>query len=145
MNQKRHSATSRVTTGRANMAGPWIGGKAGWINPFGFFVLTGAFRLTHLPLTQPCKAETRTLRVNHTRARERGLCSARKDHAKDRTWSSDRGRDDSCGTIGLSVVAMSTPRSEPSAQCVECEWLDARPAMGEVSNFSTSVEYKYSR
>ncbi len=102
----------------ANMDGPMTVGRAGWINPFGFFILDRHFLPTHLPLTQPCKAETRTLRVNHTRARERGLCSARKDHAKDRTWSSDRGRDDSYQAIGLSVVLESVWRVRPPAKMV---------------------------
>ncbi len=38
MNQKRNSATARVTTSLANMDGPMTVGRAGWINPFGFFI-----------------------------------------------------------------------------------------------------------
>ncbi len=96
----------------ANMDGPLTVGRAGWINPFGFFILS------HLPLTQPCKAEIpRIRRVNHTRARDRGLCSARKNHAKDRTWSSDRERDDFCWTAGLSVVRCWQGRFQSFPQC----------------------------
>ncbi len=127
MNLKRHSATARVTTSLANMDGPQTVGRAGWINPFGFFILDRHFLPTHLPLTQPCKAGIPLRwRVNHTRARERGLCSARKDHARDCTWSSDREQDDLCWTIGLSVVRCRQGRFKPFPQCRPTPALDGR-------------------
>ncbi len=118
MNQIRHSATSRVTTGRANMAGPMIGGKAGWINPFGFFVSWHFLPISSAP-TQPCKAGIPQSRVNHARVRARGLCSARSNHAKDRTWSSDRERNDCCRTKGLSLVRKSAWKNGLPAKMAE--------------------------
>ncbi len=41
MNQKRNSATARVTTSLANVAGPKIGVKPGVINCSGFFMYAG--------------------------------------------------------------------------------------------------------
>lgn len=61
---QRDSATS-PTQRLANMADPMIGGKAGVRNRFGFSVLS------HLPLTQPCKAGSpQTLAGQSTREQE---------------------------------------------------------------------------
>jgi hypothetical protein len=85
----------RHNLAQANMDGPMTVGRAGWINPFGFFISWHFLPISSAP-TQPCKAGIPQSWVNHARVRARGLCSARSNHAKDRRWSSDRERNDCC-------------------------------------------------